>query len=1012
MNIAYRILLSVAIASAGFVSASAQGATDAAAQIITTTITDGEFAPDTNWYTIQIGTDAKYWRYVTSPIMSLKAANKDYDDADLWCFVGNNDEGYSIYNKVAGTSKMLAAPTEVTGDGGAAWVYARATGDASMCYKWQFRPTDILGADTPAYLVNEFGETDKTINNNNSRLAFLTTGVNANSAIQVKWAEKTVSVGGTDNGKFANATSTVSKWYASWTHNEDKVGFGTDVNNMQPASDNSHIKMYTGTINHPWSFFAPDGWYVSGYEFDFCKDGDFTEEITLSCGDMTPVAATAEKQHFAVKDLKEDASSDLEIKINPTANKGILVTGMTITCRRGTVKEPGTVVFRYDGTNDYKIIYRIPVITTIDNGPHKGRVLAISDYRYSGYDIGNGRIDLYMSYSDDNGKTWSTPDHLRDAAGNPVAQGTGKGTVATSLENPDCGFGDGAMVCDRETGKVLLVSVCGRTPFFSARRNNPNQVARWYSEDGGDTWTEFTNITDRIYPLFDGTVPNGYIDGMFFGSGRLMQSRKVKVGDYYRVYGVLSGYHAATGNLSNWVMYTDDFGETWHILGDPMTPPVASNGDEPKAEELPDGSVLLAARRTSGNRHFNIFRYSDIDKGEGAWDTLVATDMGMGTIAACDGEIMILPVRNVSTGQQAYMALQSFPYGGSRRNVSIAWKVLDEGADIATPEAFREWDGRLAVSKIGSGYSTMAWQHDNTLGFLYEEETFGKQYCQVYRNLTIQEITGGAYEYCPDVDGAVAAALRDGVVDYRLGKSQKGEYVGQPDDNPDAGKAASDYHNGPSAESYMQFNKALDSAGRVISIVDGGVYTLKSAHNGKYDFGDRWLTSDGVNLKSVSEPTDATVFTFVQKEGTKEWVIYHPATRTYVGQSPAATETAFTVTADPAGAHGYIAESTRDGYTSLSDSNPGATRYAAIHQGGNNNGHIVIWVPEDQGSKWYMKFDHMAVGEELPGFKSGITDIVQDVTENVRYYDITGREVHNPVRGQFLITSDRRKIVY
>ncbi|MDE6393812.1 MAG: glycoside hydrolase, partial [Duncaniella sp.] len=534
----------------------AQDATDAVPQIITTTITDGEFAPDTNWYTIQIGTDAKYWSYFRNgPLTSLKPATMDYDDVDLWCFVGNNEEGYSIYNKVAGTSKMLAAPTVVPGEGGSTWIYARDTGDASLCYKWQFRPTGLLGEDTPAYLVNEFGDTDKTVNNNNGRLAFLTTGVNANSAVQIKWAEKTVSVGGRDNGTFANATATASRWYASWTHNEDKVGFGTDVNNMQPASDNTHIKMYTGTINHSWNFFAPDGWYVSGYEFDFCKDGDFAEEITLSCGEMTPVVATAEKQHFAVKGLKEDASSDFNIKINPTANKGIQVTGMTITCRRGTPKELGTVVFRYDGTNDYKVIYRIPVITTIENGPHKGRVLAISDYRYCGYDIGNGRIDLYMSYSDDNGKTWSTPDHLRDAAGNPVAQGTGKGTVETSLENPDCGFGDGAMVCDRETGKVLLVSVCGRTPFFSARRDNPNQVARWYSEDGGDTWTQFTNITDRIYPLFEGTVPNGYIDGMFFGSGRLMQSRQVKVGDYYRVYGVLSGYHAATGNLSNWVMY-------------------------------------------------------------------------------------------------------------------------------------------------------------------------------------------------------------------------------------------------------------------------------------------------------------------------------------------------------------------------------------------------------------------------------------------------------------------------
>lgn len=689
----------------------------------------------------------------------------------------------------------------------------------------------------------------------------------------------------------------------------------------------------------------------------------------------------------------------------------ILAAGLIPMRAQDNTVSSGTVLFRYDGTPEYNVCYRIPAITTVENGTHKGRVLAISDYRYCGKDIGNGRIDLYMSYSDDNGVTWSAPDHMRNAAGEPVAQGTGKGTVATSLQNPDCGFGDAAVVCDRETGKVMVVSVCGRTPFFQARRNNPNQVARWYSEDGGDTWTEFTNITDRMYALFDGTTPLGYIDGMFFGSGRMVQSRYIKVGDYYRVYGVMSGHHAATGTLSNWVLYTDDFGETWHILGDAMTPPVAALGDEPKAEELPDGSVLVAARRNGGNRHFNIFRYTDINANEGYWGNLVATDMGMGSINACDGEIMILPVRNVSTGVQAYMALQSFPYGGQRRNVSIAWKVLDDGEDIATPDAFKVWDGRLQLSDIGSCYSTMCLQHDNTIGFMFEEETFGKTYTQIYRNLSIPDITGGAYEYCADTDSAVADALRGKVVDYRL-NSVHGTYVGQPDGDPAAEKAASDYRENPSVDTYQRFNKTVVSSDRIIPIVDGGVYSLRSAHNGAYSFGDRWLTSDGVNLKSAVTPADDTMFTFIKKEGTDNWLIYHPATRTYVAQSPSATETDFKMTANPDQAHAYIADSSRDGYTSLRDSKPGLPRYSAIHLGGNNNGRIVIWLPSEQASKWYMKLEHMASSDDMPGSQTGINDIVQDAGGDVRYYDITGREVVNPVRGQFLITSDHRKIIY
>lgn len=1021
MKIIDKFLLSALILSATFSVAAAQGLSGVAAapQFITTTITDGQFDPETNWYTIQIGAEGYYWTYTPSvQQMNLTKTTTKFNDADLWCFTGNNEDGYYIYNKVAGASMMLAASSGL--DGSETSVSVMTQGIDGYCYKWQFRETDLLGADSQAFLVNEFGNVDKIVNNRDSRLAFLTTGADVNSAIKVIWAQRTIKMEGSTNGIYSqNKTST---WYSSWTHRGVEVGFRNSNCNMQPAADNSYLKIYSGAsaaTATPWNFFSPEGTYVCGYEFDFCKDGSYTAEVSVVNGENSLIAKY-EKQHFQVADLSEDVSSDLSIVANPsTVNKGIQVTAMTITYRRAVKNKPGVVVFRYDGTKDYAICYRIPSITTIENGPHKGRILAVNDYRYSNADIGNGRIDLYMSYSDDNGLSWSTPDHMRNADGEPVAQGTGKGSIATSLQNPDCGFGDPAMVSDRETGRVMVVSVCGRTPFWSARRDNPNQVARWYSDDGGDTWTEFSNITESIYPLFDNTVPNGYIDSEFFGSGRMVQSRKVKVGDYYRVYAVMSGYHAESGVVSNWVLYTDDFGQTWNILGDPMTPPVASLGDEPKAEELPDGSVLLAGRRSSGNRNFNVFHYTDIAAGKGDWGTAVATDMGMGSINACNGEIMIIPVRNIATKRQSYMALQSFPYGGTRRNVSIAWKVLAEAADIANPMAFTKWNGRIQISNIGSCYSTMCWQHDNTLGFLYEEETYGKTYCEVYRNLSIEDITDGEYEYYPDEDGSVADALRAAVVDFRLQdeapSEKEGKYVGQPDGkgNAKAENAAAAYRAEPTVDNYLLFNEAIASGAGYIEIIDGGVYTLKSAHAYGATFGDRWLTSDGVNLKSVSTPTAETVFTFVHRNDDSEnWLIYHPATKSFIAQSPSVTETAFKVSVSVEDAHEYIASSTSAGLTSLSDSDPGNASYVSIHQGRNNNGHIVIWVPDEQASKWYMELDHMAAADEMPDLKSGMDQIMQDSTTDVRYFDIMGREILTPEHGQFLITSDRRKIIY
>ena len=80
----------------------------------------------------------------------------------------------------------------------------------------------------------------------------------------------------------------------------------------------------------------------------------------------------------------------------------------------------GTEVFRFDGTPGNDIVYRIPAIARVAHGPHAGRLIAVADHRYCGRDIGDGRIDLMMAYSDDNGATWSKPAPFLDAEGRPV----------------------------------------------------------------------------------------------------------------------------------------------------------------------------------------------------------------------------------------------------------------------------------------------------------------------------------------------------------------------------------------------------------------------------------------------------------------------------------------------------------------------------------------------------------------------------------------------------------------
>lgn len=376
-----------------------------------------------------------------------------------------------------------------------------------------------------------------------------------------------------------------------------------------------------------------------------------------------------------------------------------------------------TVLFHTGDSTGYP--YRIPAIATA----HDGQLVAMSDRRPCGGDIGYGRVDILMRTSRDGGETW-TPAVT-------VLEGTGSGTTT--------GYGDACLVADRERNELLLVCASGDVPYWSSRPSRPLRMVytrATYDKRGGTwRWEKPADITGQIY--FD--VFGGRINGLFMGSGRICQSARVKTGDYYRLYAALA---TTSGNF---VVYSDNFGRTWQALGGSEASP-APQGDEPKCEELPDGSVLLSSRK-AGGRYFNIFRYTDVGRAEGSWAEAVDSKQARGGIAnesgACNGEILIVPARDAA-GRKVDLALQSLPAGPARQNVTIYYKELVTAADYDTPLHFAEdWDGAYRVSRTGSAYSTMTLQADGRIGFFYEEEP--GWYQMVYRAQTIEEITKGRY---------------------------------------------------------------------------------------------------------------------------------------------------------------------------------------------------------------------------------------------------------------------------
>ena len=417
--------------------------------------------------------------------------------------------------------------------------------------------------------------------------------------------------------------------------------------------------------------------------------------------------------------------------------RNLLATALCLLMALSASAQQRCDIFSTPTTTD--IPYRIPAIAALPNG----RLICVADYRYSRQDIGvkkGGRIDLHLRISEDNGRSWGKPF--------PLVEGKG----AESADFMNVGYGDPCIVADRGGKRVLVMSCAGDVAYMRGQRDLHQCIARFYSEDGGRSWSSPTDIAEPIYSLFD-NGKYGPARSMFIASGRVVQSRYVKAGRYYRLYcAVLQT--VANGEWMNFVLYSDDFGSSWSVLGGVDNAPILKGADEAKVEELPNGNLLISSRTNNEGRNFNIFTFSNLKRAEGQWGEMAHSSKHNGGVHsdrnACNGEVMVVPVVRRSDNREMYLLLQSLPLGPYRKNVGIYYKGLESSADISSPERIAQnWEGVFNASSQTSAYSTMAWQSNNTLGFLLEERELytndGGGYSIVYDNYTIEQITDNKY---------------------------------------------------------------------------------------------------------------------------------------------------------------------------------------------------------------------------------------------------------------------------
>lgn len=780
----------------------------------------------------------------------------------------------------------------------------------------------------------------------------------------------TVSMG---YGKFVSGNG---NWNKTWQSTSDSplLIFDSGYNNMTSSGDN--IVGYVGLYSpQNYTLSVPAGYIIEGYTFDFCIHNNGTP-ITLTVDGKTYTSKT-EDQSVAVSGLdKSVATFTLS-----GANKGIIFKNFRVhVIKDNRPQEPRVEIFTTAA--GASIPYRIPAITRM----HNGDVIAVADYRHSGQDIGivkNGRIDLHARISKDNGKTWGELF--------PVVEGLGANYAEAGKSDFWVAFGDPCIAADRESDRVLLMSCAGNVSFPAGTRDNHQGIAVFHSEDNGTTWAEPKDVSESIYAQFDKSQ-RGPVRAMFIGSGKIHQSRWTKVKDYYRLYAAVL-VKDVNGVNCNYVIYSDDFGDTWKVLGDPNVPAIPSGGDEPKAEELPDGSVLISSR-CSGGRYYNIFSFSDSEKALGCWGTMAFSgESNQGVTAqsnSCNGEIMIVPARRKSDQKKLYVALQSVPFGSGRSNVGIYYKELESLEDFSDPEHFaKEWDGKHQASVMNSGYSTMTLQADHTIGFLFEESTYGRDYTIIYKNYSLETITDSLYVY--DEEVVADDIVKDGFEEkLNAIKECVGKNVGNIKETCASAieTAGEKYLQQPSKAAYEAFNQAVQTAEQV-EIESGKYYRLRNAERQE---GTLYLVLDpeGMSASLLEREDTRQLFLFQKDESSEGYRVICKDNELYIGTTPD-LYAEIPVTESVTGAGVFSVSSTLKGLSTVTCNNGVNASYASIHL--DASGKLVPWTMSSEASQWFVEPIEVVTDVEL---------LSPDAQKKYPVYDLTGRRVLSLQKGIYI----------
>lgn len=450
--------------------------------------------------------------------------------------------------------------------------------------------------------------------------------------------------------------------------------------------------MYSGTMSAIRSrttcFVMKDqGKKAGGGQMIWC-DPDFVSEVCntslndgraeLSCGRKLVKGGnymyiSMEIDPCAVKDMAAPFNVNVDSVVVGGKPIDVKVEGSTLRHLGSSVRQTG---------DDGAVAYRIPGLVTTK----EGSLIAVYDIRYdSSLDLQNN-VDIGVSRSTDQGRTW---EKMR------VAMDMGEWGGLPQAQN---GIGDPSVLVDETTGEIFIIAAwthgLGADRAWTGVKQgmSPEETAQLMicsSKDDGKTWSAPVNITSQI------KQPDWYFTLQGPGRGITMHDGTL----------VFPIQYIDTARVPNaGIIYSRDHGTTWKMHNHAYT-----NTTESQVAEVAPGVLMLNMRdnRKTGRR------------------VCTTTDMGMtwtehpssGALIepVCMGSLISVPAEKNALGRD--ILLFSNPATKKGRHHMTIKASLDGGY------TWLDANSLLLDEEELWGYSCMSMIDEETVGIVYEAST-------------------------------------------------------------------------------------------------------------------------------------------------------------------------------------------------------------------------------------------------------------------------------------------------